>query len=81
MLNHQTGKQNQLILDEMLLLQQIEACEAYRSVLFDFTAKDGARFRRTVVESMVFAIHRIELELRTDLCRIQLEKIFTANET
>lgn len=79
-MSHLGSKQKQLLLDEAVLIQQIETCEACQSVLLDFIVQEGIRFRRSTLESIVLAIHRMELGLRTDICSLRLEKMFIAND-
>lgn len=79
-MSHLSSKQKQLLLDEAILMQKIETCEACQSVLLDFIVQQGIRFRRSTLESIILAIHRMELGLRTDVCRLRLEKVFIAND-
>lgn len=77
-MNHLIKKQEQLRSEQVMLEQQIKTCEAYQSVLFDFTASEGANFHRLTVEELLLPLHRLEINLRLEFFHLKLAQAFVA---
>jgi hypothetical protein len=79
-MNHLIIKRQKLILEENILKQQVETCEMYQSSMFDFTVSQGKSFHRLTIEDILLAIHRLEINLRTELFHLKLEQALITSE-
>ncbi|UHA73755.1 hypothetical protein [Paenibacillus sp. 481] len=79
-MNHLIEKLEQLYAKEAVLDERLSTCLAYQTAILDFTIQEGYRSHRTVIEDIMFAVHRVEMDLRMESCRLKLEKVLLSSE-
>lgn len=79
-MKHLIEKLEQLYARETVLHERLATCMAYQTAILDFTIQEGYRSHRTVIEDIMFAVHRVEMDIRMEGCRLKLEKVLISSE-
>lgn len=68
----------QFIEQEDSYLNQITTVEMCISAIIDYMYRYGEAFDRTGVKDILESVHEIEMNLRSDLLQLRVEKVFLA---
>ncbi|NEW04686.1 hypothetical protein GK047_01455 [Paenibacillus sp. SYP-B3998] len=77
-MNTLAEKYSQLIQQEDSYFKQVRTTEMCMTALFEYTIQYGELLNKLAVEDILNAIHQIEMNMRTELLHLRLEKAFLA---
>ncbi|UHA73726.1 hypothetical protein [Paenibacillus sp. 481] len=79
-MSHLIEKLEQLYERESVVNERLETCIAYQSAILDYTIQEGFRCHQTAIEDILLAVHRVEMDLRTEVCHLKLAKALVSSE-
>ena len=79
-MNDLASKYNDLVKQEKAFFKQIDTAELCLIAIFDYTFQYGEVTDKLTLEDMIMAMHQIEMDLRTEMLHLRLEKALVAGE-